>query len=87
MKAKRNLLVLERRAGLQPGQAVLHTMEACPERLALKSSDFDLVDADAVEVTVLKTKHVVCTTCAQLEVAASADRIRFLLAGLSKKAS
>lgn len=85
--SKKNIVVVENRAGLKPGQGVLHTMEACPERLALKSSDFDIVDADDVTLSVLKTKHLKCDTCEQLEVAASTDRVRFLLANLSKKAS
>ena len=85
---KNNVIVIEWRAGMKPGQGVLHTMEACPERLALGKSNFDVVDPSPVELTVLKTKHGVCATCSDLEVASSADRVRFLLAGLaSKKAS
>lgn len=83
--SKKNIIVVERRAGLKPGQGVLHTMEACPERLALKSSDFDIVDADEVTLSVLKTKHQRCATCEKLEVAASTDRVRFLLANLATK--
>lgn len=82
---KKSIVVVERRAGPKEGQGVLHTMEACPERLALKSSDFDLVDADEVTLSVLKTKHLRCATCEQLEVAASTDRVRFLLANLATK--
>lgn len=85
---KSNIVVIERRGGLKPEQGVLHTMEACPERLALNKGTFDVAEPGEVELTVLKTRHVMCKTCLNLEVATSADRVRFLLAGLaSKKAS
>ena len=81
------LVVLERRLGMKAGQFVLHVMEACPERLALTKGSFDLVEVDPVALGLLKARHVSCETCQQLDVASSADRVRFLLAGISRKAS
>jgi hypothetical protein len=80
-----NIIVIERREGLKPGQGLLHTMDACPERLMLAKGSFDICEPTENELAVLRTKHVTCPTCTELEVASSADRVRFLLASLATK--
>jgi hypothetical protein len=78
-------IVIERAAIQTPGK--LHTMEACPERLALTPGHYDELEVGNLELTILRSRHPVCPTCQHLEVASSADRVRFLLAGMAKRAS
>lgn len=80
------LVVLEQCPELKAGQSILHTMEACPERLSLKKGSFDLVEVGPIDLNLLKVRNLSCKTCQQLDVASSADRVRFLLDGLSRKA-
>lgn len=81
----KTLVTLEKKTDRRPFEVVMHWMEACPDRLALSGGNFDLFDASAEEFSELKTRHRLCETCQQLDVATSADRVRFLLAGLAER--
>ena len=81
----RLLVTLEKKTDRRPFEVVMHWMDACPDRLSLKAGSFDLVDAGQNEFSVLKTRYKSCQTCQQLDVATSADRVRFLLAGLAER--
>jgi hypothetical protein len=63
---------------------VLHSMEACPDRLALGPDVGESLLVDTAELAALKASHSVCHTCRHLEVAAGADRVRFLLDSLRR---
>ena len=81
----KTLVTLEKKTDRRPHTVVMHWMEACPDRLGLKGGGFDLVEAGADELGVLKARYNTCETCLQLDVASSADRVRFLLAGIADR--
>jgi hypothetical protein len=64
---------------------VLHVVDVCPEWLGLSAGAFVAMDAMPAELDLLKSRHRVCSTCQQLDVAASTDRVRFLLANMASR--
>ncbi len=74
---------IERREGALEG--VLHVVEACPDLMILGDGAVEAQTVDDVSLGLLRARHPVCQTCQDLEVAASADRVRYLLASLTRR--